>query len=65
MTHSRLFATPAMNVNEVARIGFRGWKARQVLVIPGSRNRLMAMFAQRLAPRRAVRRATMRLNANA
>jgi len=65
MTHSRLFSTPSMDVNEVARIGFHGWKSRQVLVIPGRRNRLIAMFAQRLAPRRAIRRATMRLNANA
>jgi short-subunit dehydrogenase len=65
MTKSRLFSTQPMEATEVARIGYRGWKARQVLVIPGTRNRLMAIFAQRFAPRRAVRRATMRMNANA
>jgi short-subunit dehydrogenase len=65
MQQSRLFATRGMDVSEVARLGYRGWKQRQTLVIAGSRNRLIAMVAQRLLPRAYVRKLTMRLNANA
>jgi hypothetical protein len=65
MQQSRLFATPGMDVGEVARVGFRGWKKRQVLVIPGTRNHVMAILAQRLVPRAYIRKVTKRLNANA
>jgi len=64
MQQSRLFATRGMAVADVARAGYRGWKQRQVLVIPGTRNRVMAFLAQRIAPRAQVRKTTMRLNAN-
>jgi hypothetical protein len=36
-----------------------------VLVIPGTRNHVLAILAQRLLPRAYIRKATMRLNANA
>jgi hypothetical protein len=65
MTKSRLFSTPPMNVDEVARAGFRGWKSRQVLVVPGTRNRVIAFATQRLLPRASVRRTVMRINADA
>jgi short-subunit dehydrogenase len=65
MMKSRLFSRPPMDVGEVARAGFHGWKSRQALVIPGQRNRLIAFAVQRLLPRASVRRAVMRTNANA
>jgi short-subunit dehydrogenase len=64
MQRSRLFATAGMEAGAVARAGFRGWKQRQVLVIPGTRNHLLAILAQRLVPRAYIRRITKRLNAN-
>jgi short-subunit dehydrogenase len=65
MQQSRLFAKPGMDVTDVARIGFRAWKKRQVLVIPGTLNHVMAVLAQRLMPRGYIRKLTKRLNANA
>ena len=64
MARSRLFAGPAMSVDEVARAGYEGWKAGKVLVVVGGRNRMMAFVAQRLAPRAYVRRLTKQMNSN-
>jgi short-subunit dehydrogenase len=64
MTRSRLFAMGGMKVEEVARAGYDGWKRGKPLVIVGATNRMFAFFAQRLAPRRFVRRLIKRMNAN-
>ena len=61
MTNSNLFRRQTMTAGEVARIGYEGWKRRQVLVIPGSSNR-MGVAMVRLAPRAMVRRIVKRLN---
>ena len=50
-----------MTVDEVARIGYEGWKAGRILVVPGRRNRLRAL-AVRLLPRTSVVKAVRRLN---
>ena len=64
MTRSRLFQGDKMTAEEVARIGYHGWKRGDSLVIPGSRNRLQQLFV-RLAPRSSVRKAVRRLNMDA
>jgi short-subunit dehydrogenase len=56
-----LFKGDVMDVEEVARIGYEGWKAGKALVIAGRRNRIRA-FVVRLAPRALVRKAVRRLN---
>jgi short-subunit dehydrogenase len=56
-----LFRGDVMDVDEVARIGYEGWKAGRPLVVAGRRNRLRA-FAVRLAPRSFVRKIVSRLN---
>jgi short-subunit dehydrogenase len=56
-----LFTGELMDVKEVARAGYDGWKRGDVLVVPGRRNRLRALGA-RLLPRAAVRKAVRRLN---
>jgi hypothetical protein len=61
MTKSRLFKTGAMTADEVARIGFDGWKAGKILVVAGMRNRIGAASV-RFAPRSLVRRIARRLN---
>ena len=61
MTNSNLFRRKTMTAADVARIGYEGWKRGQVLVIPGSSNRLGAAMV-RLAPRSMVRRIVKRLN---
>ena len=60
-TKSRLFQRDTMTVEEVARIGYEGWKQGIPLVIAGSRNRWRA-FLVRLAPRAWVRKAVRELN---
>jgi hypothetical protein len=61
VTDTPLFRGDVMDVEEVARIGFEGWKAGKPLVIAGRRNWWRA-FAVRLAPRSAVRKMMRRLN---
>ena len=56
-----LFGGEVMAVDEVARIGYDGWKAGKALVVAGRRNRLRALTV-RLAPRSLVRKAVSRLN---
>ena len=56
-----LFRGDVMDVDEVARIGYDGWKDGKALVIAGHRNRLRA-FAVRLFPRAYVRKIVRRLN---
>lgn len=60
-TDARLFRGEVMTVDEVARIGYEGWKAGKILVVPGRRNRLRALLV-RLAPRASVVKAVRRLN---
>lgn len=61
MRESRLFKGPVMSADEVAAIGFAGWKDNRTLVIAGLRNRIGA-FAIRFAPRRMVTKFVKRLN---
>jgi short-subunit dehydrogenase len=60
-TESRLFQGDTMRSDEVARIGYEGWKQGRPLVIAGTRNRL-TVLAARFAPRAFVRRAVRALN---
>jgi short-subunit dehydrogenase len=60
-TESRLFQGETMSVDEVARIGYEGWKQGKPLVIAGARNRLGAL-AVRLLPRAYVRKLVRDLN---
>jgi short-subunit dehydrogenase len=60
-TTATLFKGDVMNVDDVARVGYEGWKAGRSLVIAGRRNRLRA-FAVRLLPRATVLRAVRQLN---
>jgi short-subunit dehydrogenase len=60
-TESRLFQGDTMTVDEVARIGYDGWKQGKPLVIAGARNRWRA-FLVRLVPRAWVRKAVRDLN---
>ena len=62
MTNSALFRAGTMDADQVAQIGFQGWKAGKTLVIAGMRNRAGA-FAIRLVPRATARRIAKRLNA--
>jgi uncharacterized protein len=62
LTESRLFrlATP-MPAEEVARIGYEGWKRGRVIVVPGAANRL-GVFMVRFSPRAIVRKMARQLN---
>src|SRR5688500_8713626 len=60
-TESRLFQGDTMTVDEVARIGYEGWRQGQPLVIAGTRNRWGAM-AVRFMPRAYVRKLVRELN---
>jgi short-subunit dehydrogenase len=61
MEGSPIFRMGPMEAGPVARIGYRGFRRGQPLVIPGWRNWLGA-FAVRFAPRRFVRRVVHGLN---
>jgi short-subunit dehydrogenase len=63
-TTSRLFRGDTMTAEEVAGIGYEGWKRGESLVIAGARNRLGQLIV-RLAPRSYVRRIVRRLNTEA
>ena len=58
---SRLFQGETMTVDEVARIGYEGWRDGRLLVIAGRRN-WWRVLAVRLLPRAYVRRAVRGLN---
>ena len=58
---SPLFQGPTMTVEEVARIGFEGWKSGRAVVIAGARNRWMARLV-RFAPKSMVLGVVQRLN---
>lgn len=58
---SRLFRGETMSVDEVATIGYDGWKKGKSLVVAGRRNWWRA-FAVRLLPRAWVRKAVRELN---
>jgi short-subunit dehydrogenase len=57
---ARLFRE-TMTVDEVARLGYEGWKQGKPLVVAGARNRWRA-FAVRFLPRAYVRRVVRELN---
>jgi uncharacterized protein len=59
---SRLFARSAMTAEVVARIGHAAFRRKQVIVVPGLRNRTLA-FLVRFAPRAVARRIAGYLNA--
>jgi short-subunit dehydrogenase len=61
MTHTNLFRRRRMTSDDVARIGYEGWKRGAVVVVPGFTNR-MGMLWVRLTPRATVRRVVRRLN---
>jgi uncharacterized protein len=60
-TESRLFQGDTMTPDEVARIGYEGWKQSKPLVVAGLRNRISALVV-RFAPRSSVRKIVRRLN---
>ena len=61
VTDSLLFKGPVMSADDVAAIGFAGWKRGKTLVIPGVQNRIGA-FSVRLAPRWLVPKILKRLH---
>lgn len=61
MTHTNLFRRKRMTSDEVAGIGYEGWKRGDVVVVPGFTNR-MGMLWVRLTPRATVRRVVRGLN---
>jgi short-subunit dehydrogenase len=64
VTHARLFQGDVMSAEQVARIGYEGWKRGDSLVIAGRGNRLRQLVVK-LAPRGFVRRRVRRLNTKA
>jgi len=64
MTRTNLFKASVMGVDDVARAGFDGWNAGEVVVVPGFSNRRGTLVV-RLLPRSLVRRAVKRLNSQA
>jgi hypothetical protein len=62
MEATPLFKMGAMSAEKVARIGYKGFRAGRVLVIPGVRNK-MGPWLVRFSPRAAVRKITKRLHA--
>ena len=61
VTHAPLFQGAVMTADEVARIGYEGWKQGKSLVIAGARNRRRYLLTKFL-PRSIVRRAVRGLN---
>ena len=58
---SKLFTGSVMGAEQVAREGFDGWNAGQVVTVPGFLNRRGTLVV-RLSPRALIRRAVKRLN---
>ena len=54
---SRLFKYGAMPASKVAKIGFKGYKKKKLIVIPGVKNKLL-VFSVRTSPRFLVRKIT-------
>jgi len=61
VTHARLFQGEVMTADEVARIGYEGWKNGRSLVIAGARNRRRYLLTK-IMPRSIVRRAVRGMN---
>lgn len=61
MLDSPLFRSGSMDVRPVAEAGYRGFRAGNVIVVPGLKNRVGAASV-RFAPRRIVRKIAARLN---
>jgi short-subunit dehydrogenase len=61
VTNARLFRGDTMTAEQVARIGYEGWKRGESLVIAGRRNRISQMLV-RVLPRSYVRGIVRRLN---
>ena len=61
MDATPVFRVGTMRSPDVARIGYRGFRAGKVIVIPGFTNRL-AVFWDRLLPRAVIRKIVKRLN---
>jgi short-subunit dehydrogenase len=61
LASSLLFKLGAMSAQQVAKAGYRGFRAGKVLVIPGLKNKLGAAIV-RLVPRWVVREVVKRLN---
>ena len=61
MERSRVFATGVMDAAAVAEAGYRGLKKGRAVIIPGLRNKLLALAA-RLGPRRLVVAVARRTN---
>jgi short-subunit dehydrogenase len=59
---SEFLTRTAMSAQEVARIGHQGYRQGRFVVVPGFRNRLLAVGA-RLGPRALVRKIVKRVNA--
>jgi short-subunit dehydrogenase len=60
-TDSNLFRGKTMTSSDVAQIGYDGWKAGRVLVVPGLPNKF-GMAVVRASPRSIVRRVVRRLH---
>lgn len=61
MEDSLLVSLGTLDVRTVAKVGYRGFRAGRVIVVPRLTNRLL-LCANRLAPRSLVRAVTARLN---
>jgi short-subunit dehydrogenase len=64
VTHAPLFQGEVMTADEVARIGYEGWRHGKSLVIAGARNR-RRYWLVKILPRGVVRRAVRALNSKA
>jgi uncharacterized protein len=61
VTHAPLFRGELMTADEVARLGYEGWKRGKSLIITGARNRRRYLLTK-IMPRSIVRRVVRRLN---
>ena len=61
MEGARVYRTGVMDAAAVAEAGYRGLKKGKVVIIPGLRNKLIAL-AVRLGPRKVVVAVTRRMN---
>lgn len=50
-----------MSAEEVARVGYEGFKANKAIIIPGFKNKIL-VFATRLLPRSIIRKIVMKTN---
>jgi len=61
LERTRLFSSGVMDVQTVARAGYRGFRQNKAIVIPGLKNKALA-FAVRLVPRAVARRIVEMIN---